>query len=54
MVRVYGDQGTTMDYIPITIQNIIHRPVFYLKQSVSETGLSPFQVEPTQMSTWTP
>jgi hypothetical protein len=39
-------------YINITIEilNIIHRPVFYLKHSVSEAGFCPrFQVEPTKL-----
>jgi hypothetical protein len=33
----------------ITILDIIHRPVFYLKQDVSQTGLRlRFRVVPTQ------
>jgi hypothetical protein len=36
--------------ITITILDIIHRPVFYLKHDVSETGLClRIQVEPTQL-----
>jgi hypothetical protein len=36
--------------ITITILNIIHLPIFYLKQNVSETELSlRLQVEPTQL-----
>jgi hypothetical protein len=36
--------------ITITIMNIIHRPVFYLKHDVSETRFCHcLQVEPTQM-----
>jgi hypothetical protein len=30
-----------MDSITITILDIIHRPVFYLKQDVSETRFEP-------------
>jgi hypothetical protein len=37
--------------ITLTILDIIHRPVFYLKYDVSETGVCPrLQVEPTQSS----
>jgi hypothetical protein len=36
--------------ITITILDIIHRPVFYLKRNVSEIGFySRLQVEPTQV-----
>jgi hypothetical protein len=36
--------------ITITILDIIHRPVFYLKQDFSDTGFClRLQVEPTQM-----
>jgi hypothetical protein len=37
--------------ITITILDIIHRPVFYLKHNVSETAFCPnLQVEPSQLS----
>jgi hypothetical protein len=36
--------------ITITILDIIHRPVFYLKYDISETGIClRLQVEPTQL-----
>jgi hypothetical protein len=35
--------------ITIAILDIIHRPVFYLKHDVSESGFWILQVEPTQM-----
>jgi hypothetical protein len=36
--------------VTITVLDIIHRPVYYLKHSVSETGVCPrIQVEPTQL-----
>jgi hypothetical protein len=44
--------GLWLWYINITIiiLDIIHRPVFYLKHDVSETGFGlRLQVEPTQM-----
>jgi hypothetical protein len=37
-------------YVPITILNIIHRPISYLKQTFSETGFClRFQPEPIHL-----
>jgi hypothetical protein len=40
----------THQFITITILDIIHRPDFYLKHNVSETGFCfSLQIEPTQL-----
>jgi hypothetical protein len=37
---------TNYTFITLTILDIIHRPVFYLKHDISENGLCVLQVEP--------
>jgi hypothetical protein len=45
-----GEFAQAQEGITTTILDIIHRPVFYLKQSVSETGFCLLlQGEPTQL-----
>jgi hypothetical protein len=47
--RIYSDDGVLIR-TTITILDIIHRPVFYLKHNVSETGFClRLHVETTQI-----